>query len=260
LIVSNGAFQALQFSFGLAMKKVLNFFSRPEEELKAARTPYSSREPTLNPPPAAAPRNDAPGAKKFVQPDKSSDSISPSLPASPKTESIPTDYAGIVEFFQKKVSERKSPYNGLISAADRLKEFIPDETSRLKAVLAVSSDKWPRDALSLAISAHISDIELARTKARNAAYSQTSDRVAGFQEQAAHLKEQNGKIEDEIHSLNDSIQKLEASLSTNRSMLASLNEKIQLAQANANSVSFIDQAAENLKNDLLAKRVILGLP
>lgn len=254
------------------MKKVLHFFSRPEEELKPARTTYPSREPTLNRPPAAPPpRGDAQSARKFVPPDKPSDaasasrSPSPSVAAAPEiepitTEPIPTDYAGIVEFFQRKVSERKSPYNGLVSAADTLKEFIPDETSRLKAVLAVSGDKWPREALSLAISSHISDIELARTKARNDTHLQASERVAGFREQANHLKAHNEKIEDEIRSLNDSIQKLEANLGTNRSALASLNQQIQIAETGANSVSFVDQAAENLKNDLLAKKVILGLP
>jgi hypothetical protein len=254
------------------MKKVLNFFSKPEEELKAARTTYASREPTLNPQPAAMPRSNAPGARRFSEANKPSGSNSPSpspsrspspppsVPTSQKVEPMPTDYAGIVEFFQKKISERKSPYNGLVSAADRLKEFIPDETSRLKAVLAISGDKWPREALSLAISSHISDIELARAKARDDTHSQASDRAAGFRKQASHLKEQNEKIESEIRALNDGIQKLGASLSANRATLDSLHQQIQLAEANANSVSFVDQAAENLKNDLLAKKVILGLP
>lgn len=252
------------------MKKVLNFFSRPEEEIKATRTTYSSREPTLNPQPAATLRSAAPSAKRFAEPDKpsgmrpstqsSSPSPSPSAPVSPKAEPMPTDYAGIMAFFQKKISERKSPYNGLVSAADCLKEFIPDETSRLKAVLAVSGDKWPREALSFAISSHISDIELARAKAKDDTHAHASGRVAGFRKQADQLKEQNEKIENEIRELTNSIQKLEESLNTNRTTLTSLHQQIQLAEANANSDSFVDQAAENLKNDLLAKKVILGLP
>ena len=234
------------------MKKVLNFFSRPEEELKAARTTYVSREPTLNPYPASTPRSAAQNAKQAPASDKTA-------PVS-KNEQIPADYAGIVEYFQKKVRDRKSPYNGLVNAAECLKEFVPDETSRLKAVLAVCGDKWPLDALSLAISTHISDIELARTRARDNMHSQVSERTTGFRQQADDLEAQNEKIENEIRSLNDNIRKLEARLNANRSELKSLNEQIQLAEANANSVSFVDQAAENLKNDLLAKKVILGLP
>jgi predicted ribosome quality control (RQC) complex YloA/Tae2 family protein len=211
-----------------------------------------SREPTLDRQSVVTPRASSPSARQYVQPDKAAPSR--------KIEPVPADYAGIMEFFQKKVRDRKSPYNGLVGAADCLKEFIPDETSRLKAVLAICGDKWPLDALSLAISTHISDIELARTKARDDTQSQASERATGLRQKAGQLKEQNGKIENEIRSLNDAIQKLEATLNANRSALASLNEQIQLAEANANSVSFVDQAAENLKNDLLAKKVILGLP
>lgn len=241
------------------MKKVLNFFSRPEEEPKAARTTYVSREPTLNPHPRAVPpNNSSPATRQFVQPEKVVQPVKPV--EAENTEPMPTDYAGIVEFFKNKIRDRKSPYNGLVAAADSLKEFIPDETSRLKAVLAICRDKWPLDALSLAISTHISDIELARKKAREDTQAQASERTTGFRKQADDLKAQNEKIENEIRSLNDSIQKLEATLNSNRTTLTSLNEQIQLAEANANSISFVDQAAENLKNDLLAKKVILGLP
>jgi flagellar motility protein MotE (MotC chaperone) len=237
------------------MKKVLNFFSRPEEELKPARTVYVSREPTLHPQSGVNPRSSSPGARQHTR-----QYIPPEKPAEPKMEPIPTDYAGIVEFFHQKVRDRKSPYNALVSAAECLKEFIPDETSRLKAVLAICGDKWPRDALSLAISTHISDIEHTRLRARDNTQTQASERAAGFRRQAGQIKEQNEKIENEIRSLNDAVKKLETTLNDNRATLAKLNEQIQLAEAHANSVSFVDQAAENLKNDLLAKKVILGLP
>lgn len=238
------------------MKRVLNFFSRPEEELKIERTTYVSREPKLDRHWATAPRDgasaDTTTGQSSSQPAKVQDT--------PKTEQVPTDYAGIVEYFQRKIRDRKSPYNGLVAAADSLKEFIPDETSRLKAVLAVCSDKWPLDALSLAISTHISDIDLARNKARENTQAQATELTAGYRQRAAHLRQQNEKIESEIKTLNDSLMKLEASLKANRSALASLDEKIQLAEVNAGAASFVDQAAENLKNDLLAKKIILGLP
>lgn len=234
------------------MKKVLNFFSRPEEELKETRPTYVSREPTLD-------RDQIARRRDTVT--RSSQSVPPNNRPSPsEAEQMPTDYQGIVEFFQKKVRDRRSPYNGLVAAADCLKEFIPDETSRLKAVLAVCSDRWPLDALSLAISTHVSDIELARNKARADTRSQSSERAARLRAEADQIEQKNAKIESEIRVLNDTRQKLEADLNANRTTLASLNEQIQLAQANTNSASFVDQAAENLKNDLLAKKVILGLP
>ncbi len=234
------------------MKKVLSFFSRPDDDLKETRPTYVSREPTLD-------RDQINRRHDTVT--KSSQSAQPkNCPPPPEFEQMPLDYKGIVEFFQKKVRDRRSPYNGLVAAADCLKEFIPDETSRLKAVLAVCGDKWPLDALSLAISTHISDIELARNKARADTRSQSSERAARLQVEADQIKQKNARIESEIRVLGDSIQKLEANLNANRATLASLNEQIQLAQGNASSGSFVDQAAENLKNDLLARKVILGLP
>lgn len=241
---------------GVIMKKVLNFFSRPEEDPKQKSTTYVAREPTLNPVPRSTPQNTRPAFKPqdtprpVLQPQENSS----------QADHVPTDYKAIVEFFQKKVTERKSPYNTLVKAADRLKGFIPDETSRLKAVLAISGEQWPPDVLSLAISTHIADIELARTKAKGTTNSVTKERALTLHSQLDQLKEKNSKIAEEIRALNENIAKLEATSNANKATITSLNEQIQIAEMNANSGSFVDQAAENLKNDLLAKKVILGLP
>ena len=226
------------------MKKVLRFFSGSDEDSTDTIGIY--KEPTLNPRPGAKPRDIQATVRQHDSLDES--------------DQLPTDYAGIVAFFQKKVSARRSPYNALVNAADRLSEFIPDDTSRLKAVLAVCGEQWPLDALSLAISAHISDIELARTKAKSNTNRYAKDRAAHLRNQADELKERNAKIKDEIRSLKESLVKLEGTLNANMSTLASLNEQIQLADAGANSMAFVDQVAENLKSDLLAKKVLLGLP
>jgi hypothetical protein len=226
------------------MKKVLRFFSRSDEDSTDTIGIY--KEPTLNARSGANPRDIQATVRQHHSLDES--------------DQLPTDYAGIVAFFQQKVSARKSPYNALVNAADRLSEFIPDDTSRLKAVLAVCGEQWPLDALSLAISAHISDIELARTKAKSNTHRFAKDRAAHLRKQADGLEERNAKIMDEIRSLKDSLVKLEGTLNANMSTLASLNEQIQLADAGTNSMAFVDQAAENLKSDLLAKKVLLGLP
>ncbi len=228
------------------MKKVLHFFSRPDESQVDTATTYRPREPTLNPLPRVKPESAQPTA---VQPDPHD-----------RAGTLPTGYADIVAFFHATVAERKSSYNALVEAADRLRKFIPDETSRLQAALAICGDQWPPDALSLAISTHIADIELARKKARGNMHSVAAGRAVGFRSEADQLKEKNAKITAEINLLNGSIAKLEAALNANNAALAALDNQIQLAEADINSVTFFDQAAENLKNDLLARKVILGLP
>jgi hypothetical protein len=232
------------------MKKVLNFFSKQDGGMEDIATAYRFKEPTLNPLPQINPQHAQQHTQSAVnQPDPADES-----------EHIPTGYAEIVAFFQKTVEGRKSPYNALVKAADRLKEFIPDETSRLQAAMAICGDQWPPDVLSLAISAHIADIDLARKKAKSNTHSLATERAAGLRDEADQIKKRNSKIMDEIHALNESIAKLEAALNANNATLASLNEQIRIADADANSVNFLDQAAENIKNDLLARKVILGLP
>lgn len=226
------------------MKKVLNFFSRAPEEQGDTATTYRPREPTLNPLPRATP---APASS--IPPDRKQQ-------AAP----LPTHYADIVAFFHATVAERKSPYNALVEAADRLKQFIPDETGRLQAALAIGGEQWLPDALSLAISTHISDIEIARKKTRGSVQAVASGRAIGLRNEADQLKHDNAKITAELDLLKQSMAKLQARLNANNASLASVESEIQMAEAGINTMSFFDQAAENLKNDLLAKKVILGLP
>jgi hypothetical protein len=229
------------------MKKVLHFFSRPDEDQGETATTYRPREPTLNPLPRVAPANAAAAAKRQSDPPEQ---------AGP----LPTGYAEIVAFFHATVAERHSPYNALVDAADRLQKFIPDETSRLQAALAICGDQWLPDALSLAISTHISDIETARKKARGNMHSAAAGRALTLRSKADQLKGKNAKIAAEIALLNESIAQLEITLNANNAAIAALDGQIQMAEADCNTVTFFDQAAENLKNDLLAKKVILGLP
>lgn len=204
----------------------------------------------------------APGVQENAQEnsppktDAKADAVSPS----PDAAAVPSGYADLVDFFRKTVADRKSPYNALVQTADRLKDFIPNETSRLQAALAICGDRWSPDALSLAISAHVSDIEVARKKALSHAHVVAAERAAALRAEAGEIKEKNAKLRSEIAELQQRIGKLEAVLHGNDGRVAALDEQIRFAELGGNSAGFIDQAAENLKNDLLAKKVILGLP
>jgi flagellar motility protein MotE (MotC chaperone) len=251
------------------MKKVFNFFSKPEEDQNDITNTYRPREPTLRPLPRVRPQPVQPGRRpasgQRPQFPEQSTQQPPANDALPKPEAaahnaMPTGYADIVEFFRKTVAERRSPYNSLVKAADRLKDFIPNETSRLQAALAICGEQWPADVLSLAISAHISDIEQARKRAQSDAHVHAAERAAALRIEADTLRQQNAALKNEIQSLNERLARLEATLDANNAKLASLDDQIQFAESSANSAGFVDQAAENMKNDLLAKKVILGLP
>jgi len=176
------------------------------------------------------------------------------------SDALPTAYADLVRHFQSVVADRKSPYNSLVKAAELLKEFIPNETSRLQAALSICGDRWPADALSLAINAHILDIELSRKKMQSTAHLYAAERADGMREEAADLERKNAKLAQEIQTLSERLGTLQSQLHANRGRLDALNQQLQLAGDSGSAAGFVDQAAENLKNDLLAKKAILGLP
>jgi hypothetical protein len=236
-------------SFRITMKKMLHFFSRPGEEKYDGTTTYLFREPTLDPlSERAAPAR---------QPVPADPAPRETRPAESR---MPADYAGIVAFFEKTVLERKSPYSALVKAADRLQEYIPNEINRLKAAYTLCGEQWSPDVLSFAISTHIADIDHAREKARGNRDDVASENAGELRAEAERLQQENAAIQDEMRELNASLARLESTLHANQAGIDSLNDQIQRAQNEANSMCFVDQAAENIKNDLLAKKVILGLP
>jgi hypothetical protein len=251
------------------MKKMLHFFSRPGEERNDGNTAYLFREPTLDPSPIIGAAAAKPQLDQASRPSHGDavpaphDGVTaredaPATAAAPPA--MPADYAGIVAFFEKTVLERKSPYSALVKAADKLKEYVPNEISRLKAAYALCGEQWPPDVLSFAIGTHIADIDHAREKARHNRHDAAAGQAAELRRRAEHIRQENAALEQELAELHAGVARVESALHDKRAALASLNEQIQQADNDANAMCFVDQAAENMKNDLLAKKVILGLP
>jgi hypothetical protein len=232
------------------MKKMLHFFSRPGEERDNGSTAYLFREPTFDPS-----DDDSYRAPPIEKPTQHAGQW-----AADAGERMPADYAGIVAFFEKTVLERKSPYSALLKAADRLQEYIPNEVSRLKAAYALCAEQWQPDALSFAIGTHIADIDHAREKARNNRREVASEQAAGLRSEAQRLSREQDEIESEIQDLTTQLERLQDRLQDNRTQLDAIQGQLRQAECEANSMCFVDQAAENIKSDLLARKVILGLP
>ncbi len=237
------------------MKKMLNIFSRAEGGSMRRATVNGFREPTLygaqaypappSPRPAAAARQ-MPPPKEQAKPEQ--DALD-----------VPPDYPGIVAFFQKTVSSRKSPFNALVQAADRLQEFIPDEVGRLKAAYALCGEKWSPEVLALAIHNHIADIENVCAKAKDQKSTHAGERAQQLRGESADLKRKNASLLAEIDGLKASLAALQARFDANQSKSSALDRQAQVIEGDANSIAFLEQAAENLKNDLLAKKALLGL-
>jgi hypothetical protein len=238
------------------MKKMLNIFSRTDGARTRQAVGPNFREPTLYAPYPAAPRP-APAARQA--PLRKEQAASEQAAARQEGLDVPLDYPGMVAFFQRAVAERKSPFNALVQAAERLKEFIPDEVGRLKAAYALCGDKWSPEVLALAIQNHIADIENVSAKAKRGKSVQANERARQLRAESAALKQKSAALQAEIDQLKARLAELQASQEADRTKMAALDQQAQLIEGDANSVTLLEQAAENLKNDLLAKKVLLGL-
>ncbi len=173
---------------------------------------------------------------------------------------IPSDYAGLVDYFSKTVSERRSPYNALVQEAGKLQEFIPDEISRLKAAYMLNSGQWSPELLALAINTHLADVDRAWNKARRSQGAPDSKEADHLRHKIKHVQEQNAALDQKIAALQEALEQHQRTQAANASEIGALSQQLQLADAQGSAGTYLDQAAENLKNDLLAKKVLLGLP
>jgi hypothetical protein len=254
------------------MKTVFNFFSRPEKA--AAGIPsYEFREPRFAEPPGLA-KVSIP-ARLHAGADLASGNVAPrttgrtvtaestteiprpvsrsSPAANAPMQVLPDAYGECMASLRQVVANRKSPYNTLVAAAERLKQFLPNETARLQAALAIQNDQWPREVLSLAISNHIADIEHARLKLRGTVGAQSAERKQQLNARIADLEQENRHIDAQIATLRQTRDR-------NLAAIEATKKEVELGAGGSGMDMFLDQAARNLTEDLLAKKVILDLP
>ncbi|MDB5856073.1 MAG: hypothetical protein JWR22_4114 [Herminiimonas sp.] len=254
------------------MKTVFDFFSRPEKA--AAGVPsYEFREPRFAEPPGlgkatiparlhAGPDTSTGNGKirPSTRPEKSENAPEAARPVSRTSAAanapmqvLPDAYGECLASLRRVVADRKSPYNTLVAAADRLKQFIPNETARLQAALAIQNDQWPREVLSLAISNHIADIEHARLKLRGTVGAQSTERKQQLHSRIAELEQENRQIDAQIAAL-------QVTRESNLAAMEATKKEAESGIGDSGVDMFLDQAARNLTEDLLAKKVILDLP
>jgi hypothetical protein len=255
-----------------SMKTVFNFFSRPEKA--AAGIPsYEFREPRFAEPPGLAKATiparlhagvDAAAGNTRTRPAARVETVQSTTEvprpvsrsataANAPMQILPDAYGECLACLRQVVADRKSPYNALVAAADRLKQFIPNETARLQAALAIQNDQWPREVLSLAIGNHIADIEHARLKLRGTVGAQSAERKQQLNSRVAELEQENRQIDAQIAALRQTRER-------NLADIEATKKEAELGIGDGGMDMFLDQAARNLTDDLLAKKVILNLP
>jgi hypothetical protein len=239
------------------MKKMLNIFTKPVQANTGIRMNEGVNEPSLysvRPAARPAPATSASFQSRPNEPVRTSRSEDRHIPVD-----VPSDYAGIITFFQNVVAEKKSPFTSLVQASERLKDYIPDEISRLKAAYALCREQWQPDALAQAISQHMADIDNACSEAKESTHLHSAERTQQIRSESDLLKRQNAKLRAEIELLKNSLVQLQEKFDSTQDKISLLEEQARLTEKDALCAGFLYQAAENLKNDLQAKKILLGL-
>lgn len=221
---------------------MLNFFSRTAGLHADDGAVYRFREPSLDTPPRR-PAERSRGAQRAQ--------TAPAV--------LPTNYGDIVAFFRRTVAERRSPYNQLCRAAEHLKDYIPDEMSRMKVAWSMLREQISPEALALAINTHLADIDLARQKAGKYTPEMAAAESARLQRELAEGRQRRDALQAEVEGLRQRLAEREKLLEAENAQLDNMQRDLESLQSSANSAGFLDQAAENEKNDLLARKVLLGL-
>ena len=86
-----------------------------------------------------------------------------------------------------------------------------------------------------------------------------ADETRRLQQELASGQARQQSLQQEIRLLRAKLHSLEAAHAEEEVALNALRQQLETLQTSANSASFLDQAAENEKNDLLARKVLLGL-
>lgn len=228
------------------------FFSSSANDVPASDgTVYRFREPTFGPARQAA--RPTGGRVRRAEP-------SAPRPAADQPPVLPTNYGDIVEFFRRTVAERRSPYNQLCRAADQLKDYIPNEINRLQVAYGMLKEQLSPESLSLAISTHIGDIDLARQKAAKHTPEMVAQETRRLSQQIDAVTQRRDALAQQLTQLQKKLAEVQSQFDIEDRSLTELRRKLDATRASVNSAAFLDQAAENEKNDLLAKKALLGLP
>jgi chromosome segregation ATPase len=188
--------------------------------------------------------------------------VTPTMNVSNQATSIQsTSYdPSMLETLQKQIMARTSPYTTLLEQSAKLSDVLPDENLRLKAAFRMISADGQRSVSSIAqaIDVHVTDLEGARMRFKQATEQQIHAKSGMLRDQAANLEKQAQKASQTIEQLQAQIQSLTNDTLKNNQTINELNT--QASQAEAEIVATADafeRTVDYLKSDLQNKKVSL---
>ncbi len=217
--------------------KLMGFIATVEEEPTAA-TPQQAQ-PT------------APQSMVFSAAGASAPTPAPGVSLPPALD--PT----IVQHLQQKVMSRRTAFTSLLEAAEKLKDFIPDDLKRLQA--AAKTNGGDKAAVLNAIEVHIKDLDMEAANFKRFADSEAQTKVAALTASADQADQAATGAEQRIQALQAEIAQLHTTIGDKRAAAAQARSEASAAQSDldAKSQAFVG-ALTAVKGSLVQQKSVLA--
>jgi chromosome segregation ATPase len=166
----------------------------------------------------------------------------------------------MVAALQKVIASRKTPYTALVEAADKLKQFIPDDVTRFKAAYAQIAGDGVRTVgnIASAIDVHINDLNGEQMRFKQSSDAQVNAKVGNLRAQVETIVSQNAQRTQQIANLQAQIATMNQSTVDDTAKASELTNQANAAEADIAAVAQKFQAAADfLKQDLTNKKTQL---
>ena len=165
---------------------------------------------------------------------------------------VPANLTEALAHFRREVFSKPSPLIEAITIAERLREFLPDGDSRLKAAAAVLGDRVTAADLNAAIDGHLKELDTEHAKVIEQVEKQRELEIAALKRKAEDFIAANNTIDVTLKSLQSSIDRMTAEREVNRVASEKLLKEIESVKSTTPHV--IDEAVDKIKADLNVKR------
>ena len=160
-----------------------------------------------------------------------------------------------VEAIRKQVFSRNTAFTALTTAADALKDIIPDPVMRLKAAHKTGGLGRSTKEFSDAITIHLSDVDGEERRFMTALDQRVQADVGGLKAQAQMVTDQSAALANSIKAMQEQIVQAQAQIAEKTQQAAELTTKAQQQEIELRqSEQEFKAAAQTIRDELNTQR------
>lgn len=167
----------------------------------------------------------------------------------------------MITVLQNVIANKKTAYTALVEAAEKLRNFIPDDNTRFKAAYAQIAGDGQRTVSSItqAIDVHINDVNGELIRFNQSSQAAINSKVGGLRSTVSQIASQQKTRASQIENLQSQIASLQQTIADDNVKSATLTNQADLAEAEISSKTAQFQAAvDSVKQDLINKKAQLA--